>query len=202
MIECPILRKCISHLLVVDKAVPKLRLDDEIAELEDICARASSSLEYTRLRGFVIIETMLQHLESKYTLQYKAAHTPNVSLVLSERTWSALGRAKKELKTLLADVQLEFGDYQLSGDKRADGTLVIRPQRSDEWKRMAAMDMLSNSIPILIATIDRYRPALRSASTQLSSMVVDFHVFTGQLYGTWQPDRLVSITRDLAQLRI
>lgn len=202
MIECPILRKCISHLLVIDRSVPELLLGDEIADLEDICTRAPSSLEYTRLRGFVIIETMLHCLESKYKLSYKAAHTPDVSLVLSERTWSALGKVKKELKTLLDDVQLELGDYQLSGDKRADGTLVIRPQRSDKWKRMAAMDTLNNSIPILIATIDRFRPALRSDSTQLSSMVVDFHLFTGHLHGAWQPGQLVSITRDLAELRI
>lgn len=88
--------------------------DIDLDEIEAEAKNTISTADYSKLRGFLVIENMLKHT-SDLLHGVGLVNMPFVDLTLHERSWGELTRVKTELARLHDETEMEIAEGKLEG---------------------------------------------------------------------------------------
>lgn len=207
---CPIIKQCIKQLKL--EPYRELLTDFDLEEIQDRSERCIAAVEYTRLRGFMLIEEMLTAVKTIYETEYKTESSPNLVLQLPLRSWSGLTTVKESLKELVNDVELELGEAQLQGnqiDAEFGFSVVCKPSPDDTetWSarsnRIRAALLMRGFLPVINNAIRAFRPFLSNPDASISIVVDSTARVLREVYGDASGgDYLLRVTNRLMDAQL
>lgn len=175
--HCPILWGCLQQLYRGPWPTSP-NLDD----LEDSVSRAPSSHEYSQYRAFLLIEDMLERVESKVN---DMSSNLRVDLQLSPRSWDQLSRVKSELTKLLHEAEMVIAEAKLEGTvihNQWDVEVIISP-KIGETNNLSAARSLVDTCGEIIEAIRSLRPYLRNEDAPIQNIPVLYASFLTKTKG-------------------
>lgn len=128
--RCPVLWGCLT---VLSRNKTELYPDLDIPSLAERVRAAPQVDSYSRLRGFILVESLLAHVKTTYQ-NYRTACTPELSLEIKKRDWDHLTGLLKELKDLASDAEIDSAEGILFGiqilNEGSDSETVVTPGRT------------------------------------------------------------------------
>jgi len=163
--------------------------------------------DYVRLRAFIAIEHMLGQLSDGYVRAYGV---PSVPLVLSERSWGGLTRAKRAVLTARDRAQLDITELKLGGTKM-DGHVVV--PSSDMMsvsvaEQIAASALAINAIRVknMTAAVDHsiklLRPYLRNPDVYVGPVGDELVLVYQEMHSGTALERLMEVAAKMVDVRL
>jgi hypothetical protein len=210
-VECPILRNSLRWAreeLTYDMMPDDMR--EVYDNLKERCRSAPATHAYICLRGFIIIEEMLTHLQTTYDEQYRLSHSPQISLRLVGRSWMHLTEAKKSLDSLDEELGMELSESKLGGAQYDEKNVVFVPNRVSFDPVFAVSTARKSSLAkqmiyLTKATrnsIDALRPYLRNEEAPVSRLGEYLVRFMRGVYEFGALSPIVNIMQKITDVRL
>lgn len=208
-VECPILRRCLRRL----RKKMASTFDDGGVEvliaLMERCRGCPATSGHVCLRGFLIIEHMLSHIQEMYDVQYKLPHSPSFSVSLKGRTWEQLTETRLVLKNLCEEVKLELAENQLGGFSYELENVVLVRHRTmggadvvDTALRSTLANKLFSLSSIAEEAIITLRPRLRNEGAPVAVLGDYAAHFIQEVHGNADVTQMMIMTSKLADVRL
>jgi hypothetical protein len=200
---CPITRKCLRELQgMVKPGTLAETVQETIDELIERAASISDHPDYVKLRGFLVIETLLHTINLLYQRYWQPGENL-AALSIRERSWLELTHLKVALELLLDQVQLEVAEQQLGGlSTTVKHSLKFPVLASSGTQRVqAAIQMrpfLGNTIDCIVAL----RPYLKNENVSVSCLGERLCSSFYTLYGGTAVTPVIQATQKLLEVRL
>lgn len=209
--RCPISNCCIAHLIRLAESTGDQPLSEEIELLRAKLDTIPAVNAYIRLRGFMLVELMLESIQKVYDKGYLDQDKYRWHFTLEVRSWGGLTRKLENLDTLLDTVGLDIAELQLSGATFSENDLLLIGGSDRTPEEAVAAAKLATTTQLLRAmakhareAIVVLRPYLRNEKRANSTSKIADH-FAGLLQrveGYYSRHFLLTVTKRIMDVNL
>jgi hypothetical protein len=161
-----------------------LEVCDDFEELAVRAAAVPYDPVHVRLRGFILIEYMLEYLDERYNKDYRTVQQHKVPLRLGMRTWGSLTQIKQYLDVAIDELQLDVAEARLGGVEQDHLTQVTSGFGDPQQVTQSVLGTHLRGLFVITSNAIRMlRPYLRNDRVAVSGLGDQIYHFIGGVYG-------------------